>query len=130
MDLILKREPPTLNFVMGALFIGGSKFCDTLEDPPREAKVPTKTGIPYGRYQVTVTWSNRFQKRMPLVMNVPEFEGVRIHGGRDENDTEGCVLVGYRASIGLLKGGPMVSENLCKMIEQAEQSGKVFLTIE
>jgi hypothetical protein len=129
MELLLTRNAPTDYFVMGALSEGGKKLCDTLEDPPREEKVPGKTGIPVGRYNVDVTFSNRFKKRMPLIKEVPGFEGIRIHGGRDEKDTEGCILVGYKASEGLLMGGPGVSQMICDMIEKILYLEDVWITI-
>jgi hypothetical protein len=70
----------------------------TLEDVVRKkgsAKVQDQTAIPAGRYEVIVNMSNRFKREMCLLLNVPGFEGIRIHGGNSAVDTSGCLLVAH-----------------------------------
>lgn len=68
--------------------------CFTLEDPHHEKKVWGDTCIPEGEYNVSLTFSTRFKKILPLLHDVPEFAGVRIHGGNNKAHTHGCILVG------------------------------------
>jgi hypothetical protein len=87
---------------IGTLSVDGRTECFTLEDVRRELadrpvsdwKVPGKTAIPEGAYNVVVTPSVRFKRDLPLLENVPGFSGIRIHPGNTAADTEGCILVG------------------------------------
>lgn len=95
MNLTLRREHGTKNYTLGKLYKElDDCICYTLEDEEREIKIPSKTAIPCGRYQIVINYSNRFKTAMPLLVNVPNFEGVRIHSGNNADDTEGCILVG------------------------------------
>lgn len=105
MKLLLKRNPTTAEYTEGILLLNDMKVCDTLEDHNRdqnadgrleEAKIYGKTAIPAGTYEVEITFSQKFGKFMIQLLNVPGFEGVRIHSGHDADDTLGCILVGKR----------------------------------
>jgi hypothetical protein len=95
--MVLTREASQDGATLGSLAIDGHHVCHTLEDEvrPPGVKVPGRTAIPAGRYRVVVTSSPRFKRRLPLLREVPGFDGVRIHRGNTARDTEGCILVGY-----------------------------------
>ena len=104
MELLLARKHMTERATVGDLFLDGRFQCYTLEDRVRTddpltvadegAKVYGATAIPEGRYRISMTYSPRFKKVLPLLHDVPGFTGVRIHAGNDDGDTEGCILVG------------------------------------
>lgn len=99
MHFYVLRDASTAKSTPGRLYLqqdGGDVFLGyTLEDVVRSGpKVAGRTAIPAGTYGLSVTFSNHFRKPLPLLSNVPNFSGVRIHGGNDADDTEGCILVG------------------------------------
>lgn len=99
MKLDLFRHDTNAMRTIGKMSIDGSFFCYTLEDAIRPIKIAGITAIPYGKYQVVLTESQRFKKLLPLLLSVPNFEGIRIHGGNRAADTEGCILVGFTRGI-------------------------------
>ena len=48
--------------------------------------------IPEGTYPVERTWSPKFKKLLPLIQNVPDREGIRIHRGTIPEHSHGCIL--------------------------------------
>jgi len=102
MKLLLEREPSHLTCTIGSLYVNDEFECFTLEDVVREIpgvpverwKIKGKTAIPAGTYKLGVTFSQRFQRMLPILHDVPGFDGVRIHTGNTDADTEGCILVG------------------------------------
>ena len=119
------------------MHVDGFPFCDTLEDVVRDlgpdgaGKVYGKTAIPAGRYKVAITFSQKFQKDMLAVLDVPFFTGIRIHSGNDAADTLGCILVGHSIDgPDHIHGGSVVLPRLMGMVQDSLTEGKeVWLTI-
>lgn len=101
MNLTIVRKWLTGRSTIGELRIDGVFECYTLEDTvrPPGVKVPSMTAIPAGKYAVIVDFSERFQKFMPHILDVPMFTGIRIHCGNTDKDTEGCILLGRKRSL-------------------------------
>lgn len=144
MEIKVVRQHFSEVCVIGELTIDGDDIkLYTLEDVDRklsqtddlkhitEIKVFGKTAIPYGRYEVIMTYSDRFKQTMPLLLNVTGFAGVRIHSGNTANDTEGCLLVGYAKDIlhnRIVNSRAAIAE-LYMLISEAIKKEKVFITI-
>ena len=101
MKLTLTRINCGKDYTTGHMTAGDQSYW-TMEDAVREVdgepvelwKQQGCTAIPRGLYRVIVDFSNRFQRDMPHILDVPGFSGVRIHAGNGPGDTEGCILVG------------------------------------
>ena len=127
LKLLLVREIKNEKQTHGRLFKIGTDdkrefICYTLEDKERLVKIKGETAIPTGKYTVIVTMSPRFKKELPLILNVPNFSGVRFHGGNDENNSEGCPLLGMvRHSNAISNCAPAVAL-VTKMIKEAKEA--------
>ncbi len=124
MKITLTRTDITDASTIGELEIDGIFECYTLEDKDRKledggVKVPGETAIPRGTYKVIIDFSNRFQRLLPLVLNVPQFTGIRIHPGNEAEDTEGCILVGNSKSINFIGQSRAAFDALFKKLSDA-----------
>jgi hypothetical protein len=110
MKLELYRINSQDDSTLGTLFISKDTekeyLCFTLEDEFREDKVMAETRIPAGTYQICLRefgghhrrYSHRFQgihEGMLWLQDVPEFTDILIHCGNTDDDTAGCLLLGY-----------------------------------
>lgn len=138
MNLFLKRLHHGDNSTIGALYANGEFQCFTCEDEPREVKVPGKTRIPSGKYQITYRdiggMVERYKSRMPWhkgmlwLRDVPNFDWIYLHIGNYHTDTDGCILVGDTARNGYDRGGwvehsTVAYERLYKMISRQLDCG-------
>lgn len=128
MELKLKRIAYRDKYTIGRLFINNVYFCDTLEDVPRETKIANETCIPTGKYKVIISWSNRFKRQMPLIVDVPGFDGIRIHSGNTDKDTSGCPLVGKNTIVGKLTDSKTTFESLFKILEATKEDITIEIT--
>ncbi len=133
MDTLIKvkRKWLTDKSTIGELFFDNSteRICYTLEDCLRDKKIDGKTCIPAGFFEVVFSFSNRFQKLLPLISNVPGFEGVRIHPGNTDVDTEGCLLVGFEKGDDMIMNSRSAFTFLFTQLKGGMENGKVYIEI-
>lgn len=143
LELLLERIYKTNRSTIGKLHIDGNFFCYTLEDTDRGLKQSDNivsiiakklfgiTAIPAGRYEIALTYSNRFKKYMPQLLNVPGYQGIRIHIGNRPEETEGCILVGLEKGeeIDCIVKSRLAFEQLMGIFEKAQKDKKIYITI-
>ena len=127
-EALLLRSDFGDDFTLGSLLFAGKFVGYTCEDKDRHLeiggmKIPGETAIPRGYYRLTVSFSNRFQKLMPEIKDVPGFSGVRVHGGNTHEDTEGCPLLGAIKTTNGVKDCREVNAKLIKLIQGVEARG-------
>lgn len=132
MEIRVERVQLDPDVTIGSLSVDGDWECWTVEDTVRApgVKVHGKTAIPPGTYTVEVTYSNRFKKPLPLLLDVPMFSGIRIHPGNGPSDTEGCILPGLDRLAKSVGRSRLAFDALFTKIKEAKARGeKVTLEI-
>lgn len=120
MQITVKRLYKTDISTIGELLVDGIFECYTLEDAERDVKIKGETAIPKGTYNVIINESTRFKRLLPLLLNVPNFEGVRIHSGNSNHDTEGCILVGQSRNKNYIGQSRKAFDKLFKKMQAAK----------
>lgn len=128
LDLI--REKSSKRSTIGKLYINNIFECYTLEDVERKEKIKNETAIPKGTYTVIITKSNRFKRDLPLLLNVLNFEGIRIHSGNTNHDTEGCILVGKTRGVDIVNKSKIAFNSLFSKLQIAyKNKQKIIINI-
>ena len=155
MELTLKRIALRSEYTIGKLYVDGEYVCDTIEDAVRdldkdgkfangEVKIPGKTAIPYGRYEITMkvkspkysnftkySWAKKYDGYLPRLLNVPHFDGVLIHVGNSALDSEACVLVGENKVVGKVINSVNTFRRLMDdyLVPAKKRNEKIVITI-
>lgn len=155
MELTLKRIALRSEYTIGKLYVNGEYVADTIEDTVRdldkdgkfangEVKIPGKTAIPYGRYEITMkvkspkysnftkySWAKKYDGYLPRLLNVPHFDGVLIHVGNSALDSEACVLVGENKVVGKVINSVNTFRRLMDdyLIPAKKRNEKIVITI-
>ena len=131
METILRVERKwyTDKSTTGELYFDNAFQCFTLEDKVREVKIPRITAIPAGRYAVVLSFSNRFNKYLPEILNVPFYTGVRMHPGNRPEDSEGCILLGDTHGSDFVGNSRAAFSVFMAKLQAAARKGKVWIEI-
>lgn len=135
MKITLKRKFYGETYTIGDLLLDGVFFCNTIEDKVRslpsacpntpkgitckcKEKVYAQTAIPTGTYKVSMEYSPKFKRRLPLLHNVPHFIGILIHSGTTEKDSAGCIIIGVNSVKGKVLNSRNTSDTLNLLLEK------------
>ena len=133
MEITSKRIERTDISTISEVKINDVFQCYFLEDKDRglDSKMPLseilskkvhgKTAIPTGRYRVTISFSNRFQKYLPEIHNVLGYAGIRIHSGNKAEDTEGCLIAGLGYKTDFVFNSKTAFDALMKKLQAVEK---------
>lgn len=139
MEILVKRLFKKSDYTIGKMYIDGQYFCDTVEDTDRgltsdmtyeeiaRRKVYGKTAIPTGRYDVAISYSPKFKRNLPLLLDVKGYSGIRIHNGKDANSSLGCIIVGENKTKGCVINSKVTLERLMAKLRGQKD---IFITIE
>lgn len=126
MQVLIDRKWKKDTYTIGRVYIDGTFFCNSMEDKDRglrqdmqestikRLKVYGETAIPTGQYIIKMTYSPKYKRIMPQVLDVKGFSGIRIHSGNTAKDSLGCILLGKNTAKGIITE----SRKTCEAFEQ------------
>lgn len=155
MELRLERIALRSEYTIGKLYVDGKYVCDTIEDTVRdldkdgkfangEVKIPGKTAIPYGRYEITMkvkspkysnftkySWAKKYDGYLPRLLNVSNFEGVLLHPGNTSSESAGCILTGENKVVGKVINSVNTFRRLMDeyLVPAKKRNEKIFIEV-
>lgn len=154
MEVLVYRKYKKPDYTVGRISIDGELIANTLEDTDRglddgmedwqikNKKIPNRTAIPTGRYEVEMNVvSPHFSKypfymevcqgKLPRIKNVKGFEGVLMHCGSDHSNSSGCILLGLNKKKGKLTDSKETFKKIYALMKEAHDKGEtIYITIE
>lgn len=154
MELLIDRKWKKQSYTISNLYINGEWFCNCLEDADRgldnsmsedmirTLKKPSITAIPRGTYEITLdVVSPKYSKvqfykdvcngKVPRLKNVKGFDGILIHAGNTEHNTNGCLLCGLNKIKGQVVNSKETFKQLYKLLQDGKSRGeKIIIKIE
>lgn len=152
MEIVLERKWKKDTYTIGNLYINGVFFSNTLEDKDRgltssmpideinKEKVYGETAIPTGTYEIIMTvsgrfaarpWGKKYNGKVPELLNVKGFAGVRIHPFNKASESLGCIAVGKNSIKGAVTNSTQYYYKLLDnfIIPTIKKGEKIMLTI-
>jgi len=146
MKILVERKWKKDTYTIGVVSVNGVRFSESVEDKDRglnstmsEAYINTrkvygKTAIPVGTYEVKLTyspkfgttaWGKKYGGKVPQIMNVKGFSGIRIHPLNSAEQSYGCLGFGRNLEKGkVLKSTEYYYSLMDKYIMPAAKKGE------
>ena len=141
MEIEMLRQHKSKKSTISTLYVDGYPVCFTLEDVDRglkdsmsileikARKIFGRTAIPSGRYRIVISFSPRFKKYLPELLNVKGYAGIRIHKGNIAEHTEGCLLTGSSYDTDIVYDSGKAFDSLFQAMKAVEKIEEIWITI-
>jgi hypothetical protein len=127
------RRDPVEDSIFGVFSLGSVLSCYSLER--------LAVAIPNGRYQVQLTESARAKSgslwtpdphfRLPILLNVPGRDGIRIHAANYARELLGCIAAGADIDGDMLQHSrPSVTRIINELLDAQVNHEDVWLTLQ
>lgn len=134
---LLDRKWAKPNYSIGRWYVNGELWCNTLEPTDRglysymsteeikKIKINGKTAIPKGKYQITMSYSPKFKRYLPLINDIKCFSRVLVHIGNYPKDTEACILLGKNDKVGMVSNSTYWVNKFVEKVNEAINRGEM-----